>query len=238
MLPSDPHSLHFWLLLTRLGEAQILLPAGLLVVLTLLRRPDARPLAAWWVVLTSLATLLTTATKVAFIGWGVGSAALDFTGVSGHAMFAAAIYPLLFAALASHAPPTGRQLALAAGGLLALLVGVSRVKVGAHSASEVVAGMLVGGAVSVAALGLAQLPRALVGPSVPLILVLWLAAMPAYAPASQTHSMVTKLSLRLSGRTVPYTRIDMQRKLRRSDRTAVDEPRSAEHVSSKRWRSG
>lgn len=209
MLSSDPHSLHFWLLLTRLGEAQILLPAGLLVVLTLLRHPDARPLAAWWVVLTSLATLLTTATKVAFIGWGVGSAALDFTGVSGHAMFAAAIYPLLFAALASHASPIGRHIALTAGCVLALLIGVSRVKVGAHSSSEVVAGLLVGGAAGAVAMVLAKLPRVLIGPSVPLLLALWLLVMPAYAPASQTHSMVTRLSLKLSGRPVPYTRNEM-----------------------------
>jgi hypothetical protein len=45
---SDPSSLHFWHLLTRLREAQILLPAALLAALALLRRPDARPLAAWW----------------------------------------------------------------------------------------------------------------------------------------------------------------------------------------------
>lgn len=218
MPSSDPHSLHFWLLLTRLGEAQILLPAGMLVVLTLLRHPGARPLAAWWVVLTSLAALLTTATKVAFIGWGVGSATLDFTGVSGHSMFAAAIYPLLFAALASNVPPTGRRAALAVGCLLALLVGISRVKVGAHSSSEVVAGLLVGGSASAAAMVLARLPHVPVGSSVPLLLALWLLVMPAYAPASQTHSMVTKLSLKLSGRAVPYTRIDMQRKPRQPAR--------------------
>lgn len=209
----DSNSLHAWFVLTRLGEAQILLPAAVLVVLMLLRRPEGRPLAAWWVALTSLATLLTTASKVAFMGWGLGSATLDFTGISGHAMFAAAIYPLLFAALASHAPPAGRQIALACGCALAVIVGISRVKVGAHSSSEVVAGLVVGGAAGGVALVLGSLPRGLIGPSIPLLIGLWLAATPAYAPASQTHSMVIKLSLKLSGRPVPYTRHDLQRRL-------------------------
>lgn len=215
---SDPSTLHQamhdWLLFTRLGEAQILLPAGLLVMLTLLRRPEARPLAGWWAGLIGLATLLTTATKVAFFGWGIGVPELNFTGVSGHAMFASAVYPLLFATLASHAPPTGRRLALAGGCALALMVGVSRVKVGAHSDSEVLAGLLVGGSATLAALALARLPRGLIGPSVPMVVVLWLAAMPAYAPASRTHSMVIQLSLRLSGHAVPYTRNQMLRELR------------------------
>ena len=90
-----PNSALFWHLLTRLGEMQILLPAALLAMLAMFRRPEARPLAGWWGVFLMTAALITTASKVAFMGWGLGSAELDFTGISGHAMFAAAVYPLL-----------------------------------------------------------------------------------------------------------------------------------------------
>lgn len=201
-----------WQLLTRLGEAEILLPAALLTVLAVLRRPEARPLAAGWLALLGAGVLLTTVTKVAFIGWGIGWPELNFTGVSGHTMFASAVYPVLLGTLASDMPPRARLLAIAAGCALALLIGVSRIKVGAHSSSEVLAGWLVGGAVSATVLVAGRLPRAMVGPVVPVLVVVWLGGMPAHAPASVTHSAVTQLALTLSGNTVPYTRSDMLRR--------------------------
>jgi membrane-associated phospholipid phosphatase len=223
MLPIDPDSLHLWRLITRLGEAQILLPAALLLAWVLVRRLDARPLALRWLAWLGAAVLVTTATKVAFIGWGIGSPALNFTGISGHAMFAASVYPLLLGALASRAPRAGRQAAVAAGCALALLVGLSRLVLGAHSVSEVLAGLLLGGAVSAAALGLIRLPQGLIGPAVPAVIALWLALTPAHAPASQTHSAVTRLSLLLSGHKAPYTRSEMLREYRRRQ-TAPRDP--------------
>ncbi len=214
MFLAEPRSLHLWHLITRLGEAQILLPAAMLAAGALVRRPDGRPMAVGWMALLGAAVLLTTASKVAFIGWGVGSAEFNYTGISGHAMFAAAVYPLLLGTLASRAPRGGRVGAMVAGAGLALLVGVSRIAVGAHSASEVLAGLLVGGMVSAIALTFVRMPRALLSPLIPAVLVCWIALMPLHAPASRTHSMVTRLSLVLSGRSAPYTRHDMLRALR------------------------
>ena len=199
-----------WHWLTRLGEAQILLPAALLAIAAMLRQPQGVPLASRWLVLLALAVGLTTASKVAFIGWGIGSQALDFTGVSGHAMFAAAVYPLLLGALA---PQALRVPAVAAGAALALLVGVSRIPVQAHSVSEVVAGLLLGGAVSV--LVLLRVPlRARLSPWLAPLAALWLALMPGVAPPSQSHAMVTRLALALSGHEVPHTRHEMHARLR------------------------
>lgn len=220
----DPDYLTFWHLLTRLGEAQILLPAALLAALSLLRRPEGRPLVAWWLTLLGFATLLTTASKVAFIGWGVGWPELNFTGISGHAMFAAAVYPLLLGTLNSRAGPAGRRLAVIAGAALALLVGASRIVIGAHSASEVVAGLLLGGAASTAALSLIRLPRAWISPLIPTAAALWLTLTPAHAPPSQTHSMVTRLSLKLSGHTTPYTRAEMLREWNQRQNTPCEPP--------------
>ena len=225
MPPTGPDALHLWHLLTRLGEAQILLPAALLLAWVLVRRLDARPLALRWLALLGAAVLVTTATKVAFIGWGIGWAELNFTGISGHAMLAASVYPLLLGALASRAPRAGRQFAVAAGCALALLVGMSRLVLGAHSLSEVLAGLLLGSAVSAAALGLIQIPQGLIGPAVPAVIALWLALTPAHAPASQTHSAVTRLSLLLSGHAKPYTRSEMLREYRRRQ-TTPREPRT------------
>ena len=214
----DSASLPFWHLITRLGEAQTVLPAALLAGFELHRQTHTRVLALWWMALLATAITLTTASKLAFIGWGIGWPALDFTGISGHAMFASAVYPLLFGTvLAPRLPPAGRHVALFAGCVLALLVGMSRVVIGVHSVSEVLAGLLVGGAVSALVLGIARLPRVLIGPVVPAVVVLFVALMPAHAPASLAHPAVTRLALILSGSKAPFTRAGMLRKLHAPD---------------------
>ncbi len=199
----------FWYLLTRLGEAQILLPAALLAMLVLAQRADTRPLATTWLGLLCLTGLLTTASKIAFIGWGIGSATLDFTGISGHTMFAAAVYPLLLGTLTSRLPPWGQKVAVTAGFALALLVGMSRMEVGAHSISEVAAGLLLGGAASAFAMASAGLPRSRIGTSLALLVALWVLITPVHVPPLPTHSMVTRLALSLSGSPVPHTRSAM-----------------------------
>ncbi len=213
--------MQYWDLIARFGELQILLPAALLVALALLRRPETRALALLWISSLSAALVLTTASKVAFIGWGIGWPELNFTGISGHAMVAAAVYPLLLGSLASRGTPRGRAAAIGVGYAMALLVGISRVALSAHSASEVFAGLCVGGAASALALDEARLARVVINPVVPAAVALWLALTPGLAPASQTHSAVTRLSLMLSGRETPYTRSDMIEELRsRQKRTA------------------
>jgi membrane-associated phospholipid phosphatase len=209
-----------WPLLTRLGEAEILLPVALCTALLLLVQRDTRRQAGVWMALLFVAALLTTLSKLAFIGWGLGLAAIDFTGVSGHAMFSSAIYPLLLRCYVGNAArgvsptvPIERQgLALLWGAAVALLVGVSRIVIGAHSFSEVLAGWLLGAGVTLLVLRHAGSGGAVrVRPMLWLVLGAWLAAMPVHLQPSQTHSMVTQLALTLSGRVLPYTRSDMLR---------------------------
>lgn len=214
------HTTMFWQLITRLGEVQILLPAALLAALVLVARRDSWPTAVLWLSLLGVAVMFTVASKLAFMGWGLGLAEFNFSGVSGHAMMASALYPLLLASLVPTRSTPARWLVLAAGALLALLVGVSRVFVGAHSWSEVIAGMAVGGAVTAAVLIGYGLPRGLSRLSaaatvaVPLSMVLWLTMMPTFGPAFNSHSMITQWSLQLSGRATPYTRGEMLRQYR------------------------
>ncbi len=209
--PDLLHSPRFWQLITRLGEAEILLPLALLCALAWARHADKRRAALLWMALLVLAAALTTATKVAFIGFGIGVAAINFTGISGHAMFASAIYPLLMLTLLGAGTVTRRQLALALGCALALLVAVSRVQVGAHSWSEVAAGVLVGGAVTALVLALAETGHSVLRPLVPALFLAWMALTPLHLQASSTHSLVTRLALGLSGHVQPYTRTEMLR---------------------------
>jgi membrane-associated phospholipid phosphatase len=204
----------FWHTVTRLGEAQILLPALAVMLVWFALRPQGRPVVRVWLVCIGVAALLTTATKVAFIGWEVGYAPLDFTGISGHSMFAAAVLPVLAGATASGASPRTRLLALAASYGFAALIAVSRVMTGAHSVSEAIAGFAIGAVASQLALRLATAPRTQAPKALLAGLLVWLVLTPAGAPPSRTHDWVTRLSITLSGREQPYTRWMMLRRYR------------------------
>jgi len=232
LIPAD------WSTLTRLGEAPILVPFVMLCALALALRPHGRDVAGWWSASFVVAALVTLATKVAFLGWGIGSAALDFTGVSGHAMCAAAVYPTLLSAVTRDRRRRWRVLAIGAGVVLALLIGWSRIVLGAHSASEIVAGLLLGGAAAALTLRFAS-PLSPRLPALTLIVpCAALLAVPGPVSAQASHGTVVRLSLALSGRTVPYSRAQLLRQRaggreetlgakRRRDEFRDDEPRDA-----------
>jgi membrane-associated phospholipid phosphatase len=200
-----------WRLITRLGEAQILLPAMAVALLWLVVSAHARTTAWWWLVGTGLAVVITTATKVAFFGYEIGYAPLDYTGVSGHAVFAAAVLPVLAGIAAGGAAPGWRRTALCAGYALAALIAYSRLRVGAHSASECVAGWLLGSLASAAALRVGGLPERRPPAWLGAVLLLWMLGLPLGAPPSTTHGWVIRLSLALSERPAPYQRWMMHR---------------------------
>ena len=200
----------FWYLLSRLGEMQLMLPIGLALVAWLAWAGEGRR-AAWWLAMLALAVGITTASKIAFIGWGVGSARLNFTGFSGHAMHAAAVMPLLAGCVAAGSARWVRAGAVLSALALAALVALSRVVSGAHSPSEAVLGFLLGALASSLALTLghpphSHLPRWLLA-TVLAALLLNSSAMPTLP----THDAVTRLALQLSGRDRPYTRYMMMR---------------------------
>ncbi len=205
-----------WQFLTRLGEVQLLLPMALLAMAGLWMQQRAAPSSgarvdtAWrWLLSLSLAIALTAASKLAFFGWGLGVAAWDFTGISGHAMASASMLPGL-----AWVATQGRRrwLQQAAVGLalgLAALVAYSRLKVGAHSPSESIAGFVLGCAVTVFSLReVLTRPGPLLALPLywPAALGLALLLLPLGAPKSRTHDVVMQLAMKLSGRPAVYTR--------------------------------
>ena len=201
----------FWLVVTRLGEAQLALPTALALAAWLAMTGERRA-AAVWLTLFGLAFGLTTASKIAFIGWGVGSARWNFTGVSGHAMHAAAVLPLLLRCATGAQPRSVRALALALGLAVAALVAASRVVLGAHSASEALAGLVLGAAASMLTVALHAVPAR---PLPHWLLALLLGAQllnPFALPTLPTHDVVTRLALAVSGHEHPYTRALLRRR--------------------------
>lgn len=203
----------YWI--TRFGEMGIILPLAAALTLWMLATTRAiRPVMRWLVPL-GLAVAITTLSKIAFIGWGIGIAAIDFTGFSGHAMFSSAIYPVLGYTLAAQWNSSSRThfFAMLAGYALALVVGWSRIHIQVHSVSEVVAGLALGASASGWTLWrmsqslTASKPRphrwALLG------LVGWLAVMPVHAAPSKSHDIVTRLALSLAAHEKAFRRADL-----------------------------
>ncbi len=199
------HPSALWLVITRLGEAQLMLPSGLALVAWLVWI-DERRSATRWLQAFLLAIALTTASKIAFIGWGVGIARLNFTGFSGHAMYSAAVFPLLLRCFAASSARPTQHIAVGLGYAVAALVAVSRVVVGAHSPSESLAGFALGGVASALALALGAVPRQQQPGWLFAVLIAAQLVNPTVLPTLPTHEWVTRVALSLSGHERPYTR--------------------------------
>lgn len=137
-----------WSDISRFGDITITAFAALAIAGWLMAEGEKR-LALCWTALFGGGLGFVVATKIAFIGWGVGIHALDFTGISGHAMRATAALPVLFYLILQKAGPAARISGAGLGLLFGMLVGMSRVEVQAHSISEAVAGVALGAAISI-----------------------------------------------------------------------------------------
>jgi membrane-associated phospholipid phosphatase len=139
----------WWSAVSALGSLAVTGPLGVAIALWLVAGRSWR-LTATWVLLFGAGMALVVATKVAFIGWGVGIPEARFAGLSGHAMRACAVFPVAFYLAFRRAQPEWRRGAFVLGVLLAALVSYSRLPVLAHSTSEVVLGAGVGYTVAAA----------------------------------------------------------------------------------------
>lgn len=187
------------------GDTVVTLPAAAAIIAWLVIGRAWR-MAFWWGFLFSLGLFIVLATKVAFIGWGIGIEALDFTGISGHAMRASAVFPVMAYLLLQRSAPQARNRGIAAGIGIGLLIGVSRLLLHTHSVSEMMSGALLGTAIALGFIRMAtaetalQLNRWLVAASM-------CALMPtSYAEPAPTNDWVNAIALYLSGHDKPYVR--------------------------------
>jgi membrane-associated phospholipid phosphatase len=194
-----------WTVVTHLGSASLLIPILLLQCVALW--PKQPQLVKRWLLAVGFGICTTLGSKILFMGWGLGSTTWDFTGISGHALFASSMYPILFSLRSPHDRPALRYGSFGLGFALAVAVGASRVVLGAHSVSEVLLGNAIGLAVSLTVLSAMQ---EVSGGSRMInlapLLVLLLALDPAASQILPTHSWEVKLALWASGHQKPFTR--------------------------------
>lgn len=201
-----------WQVLTHMGSASLLLPISVLMLLGFWMSGQRRLVWAWLPALV-FAAFLTLLSKLLFMGWGIGIAGLNFTGVSGHTLLATAVLPLLLGALCGFWLPRRARWGVVLGLCLALGVAVSRVVLGAHSVSEVTIAWTMGLAVtvwSVPHLAVGLRPHRLLRLAPWVLLLALHTGSATYLPS---HSWEVRLALWLSGHSAPFERRDLLQNL-------------------------
>jgi membrane-associated phospholipid phosphatase len=197
-LPIFCLSMIAWTTLSNLGDiASAMLVAVGIAGFFFMRR--AWQLALCWMGLFGCGLMLVVASKVAFVGWGIGHQALDFTGFSGHAMRAMAIFPVLAYLAAGKSPIFIRVIAVIACSLVAALVGFSRYLLHVHSYSEVIAGGLLGAILSGGFILILRKKHTISFYPPLIILAFTPLLIPAYLGPTPTQGWIIELSLYLSG---------------------------------------
>ena len=194
-----------WFTVSSIGSSAILIPVAFAIAVWLLAA-RAWGAALYWCVLFGAAMLTVIASKVIFIGWGIGIESLDFTGISGHSARATAIFPTLFYLVFQKTPRKIYSLPVLSGWVAGVIICISRVVVDAHSVSEALSGGILGTAVSFFFLHTAGKYPLLISPRWLLIPSLcFLLSAPNIKPAP-TQQWMTSAALALSGRTTPFNR--------------------------------
>lgn len=195
-----------WTEVTRFGDITVTSVIALALAAWLFVEDEKR-LALWWSALFGTGLGIVVATKMAFIGWGIGIRALDFAGFSGHAMRTTAVMPVLLYLVLQRASFPMRAIAVLLGLAFGALVGISRVVVHAHTVSEIVTGWMLGAAVSLAFIRIAaaSLSRHVFKPvRIAMSLLILLPA--PYVHPSPTQKWLTEITLYVTGHDQPFPR--------------------------------
>ena len=133
----------FWAAFTKLADTNFTMPLAALLAVWLLSARAWKPFFLWSFLFGS-GIFLVVATKVAYVGWGIGIASVDFKGFSGHAMRAATLAPPLAYFLTQGQTFRVRQIGVLIGVAFAIAICISRLALGVHSVSEAISGLLLG----------------------------------------------------------------------------------------------
>lgn len=194
--------------LSAIGDSRALLPFA--AVLALLIPGPLRQLQWRWMAAITMVAGLTLASKIAYMGWGLGVESLDFTGISGHAAMSSTVYPIAFWLLAYGRSRRPRAWALA-GSLLATAIAASRLPLGAHSLSEILVGLCLGFTASASTLHGFRTPQGISGvrTHVAALAVVVSVATPALLEDVHSHDLVKATAKMLSGRERTLDRDDL-----------------------------
>ncbi|HHN8384148.1 TPA: phosphatase PAP2 family protein [Klebsiella quasipneumoniae] len=204
-----------WTWVTFLGDSTLLLPASLIVFAVLLLSDQSRRIALSWAMVFGATGLVVSVSKLLFMGWGIGSRELDFTGFSGHTALSTVFWPVFLWVVCCRFSSGVQKVAVVAGYLVAALVGYSRLMVNAHSQSEVILGWGIGALASVAFFLLQRRYPAVVLIGYEKLTVLLVVPVLLFNTGMKapTQSLLESFAVTLGNLEKPYTRADLHRGL-------------------------
>lgn len=208
MSPTSLLPTPIWFALTGFGGVAVTIPVALAIAAWLAAGMRFRS-AVEWLVLLGAAASLTVLTKIAFLGWGVGIRPIDFTGISGHAVLATLVYPVVISVVLVNTRVFYRRAGFLIGLAFGFAIGASRVAVRAHSISEIVVGCALGALIACIFVSRLEARPAPTEPSPhPILVALSLVALigSLHGLHVPTQRWVTSIALDLSGHERPFIR--------------------------------
>ncbi|UVW30302.1 membrane-associated phospholipid phosphatase [Massilia sp. H6] len=192
-----------WKLIIDIGHTAFALPMAAAIAAWLIVGRSWK-LAMYWCLMFGGGLVLVALSKIAFLGWAVEIPALQFNALSGHALCASAVVPVLFFVALQGSTDTWRLAGALAGGGVSVGLGVLLVYFNFHTASEVIASLVLGTCIS---MGYIRIARSLPSPqlnrwAIPLSMLVF-ALVFSLKPATINHRLVD-VALHLSGRDRPF----------------------------------
>ena len=191
-----------WKRVSDIGHTAVMLPMAAAIAAWLIAG-RAWKMALWWCAMFGAGLSLVALSKVAFLGWDVSMPSLGFKALSGHAFCASAVLPVLFFVVLQGSWSGWRTRGMMIGVLVSVGVGILLVHFEYHTASEVIASLVLGTLLSFGYMRLAasSAPQALGRWRVPLAVAAFVVAF-SLKPALINHRLVD-VALQLSGRERP-----------------------------------
>jgi hypothetical protein len=206
----------WWNSFNLIGSTAVTAPAGVAIAVWLAASNHWR-LALNWACWYGCGMAIVVLSKLAFLGWGLGLPVLEFAGFSGHAMRAAAVFPVAFYVALYGAGVPARRAGVAGGVALALLISAGRCVTHFHSVSEAVGGSLLGFAVAAGFIrGAGEVGQFVVSRALVLISVTGLILVTPKVEPVPTEQLLTRFALYLTGRDRPFYRNDWHVEHRRT----------------------
>jgi membrane-associated phospholipid phosphatase len=195
-----------WNILTYFGDSMLILPTGITLVLFMLWKADNQVTALIWLVILGISGLMVSISKLLFLAWGTGSSTFNFTGFSGHTTMSATLWPVMFWLIGQHFQPDRRRLIISAGYFIAIMVGISRLALHAHSVSEVISGFILGSLCSVIFLYTQQDRDMQYFTLAPLVILLVLPlTLMSFGKKAPTQQLIEHIAAQITGKQ-PWTR--------------------------------
>lgn len=192
-----------WQQIVDIGHTAVMLPAALALTAWMLAG-RAWKMALCWCLMFGAGLAIVALSKIAYLGWHAGVPALAFQALSGHALRATAVLPVLGFIVLQGAHRRVRTAAVLLGLMASLFIGALLVYFRFHTTSEVLGSTVLGLGVSLGFIRAARhLPAPRLGPWTAVCAVAVLAGVAVLKPSAINHRLVD-VALYFSGRDRPY----------------------------------